>query len=68
MKEELNNVVNNNTTVETTETEINNEEFNPFEDEVTFTPVEGIDENGNLLPGYTINENGEIVKESVKGR
>ena len=71
MKEELNNAVNNNkgeTTVPNTETEIKNDEFNPFEDEVTFTPVEGIDENGELLPGYIINENGEIVKETVKGR
>ena len=59
--DELNSATNNSTKEETT-----TNDFNPFEDEVTFTPVEGIDENGNLLPGYTINENGEIVKEAGK--
>lgn len=72
LKEEINNVVESSKpVVDVPTTEVSTEsttEFNPFEDVVTFTPVEGVDANGNLLPGYTINENGEIVKDSVKGR
>lgn len=56
------------------------DEFNPFEDVVTFTPspeyaeyvgnvdVEGIGENG-VMPGFGFNENGELVKlDDVKKR
>ena len=64
LKNQLNNAASN--TTETVVTEENS--FNPFEEVVTFTPVEGIDENGNLLPGYTFDENYNIVKESVKNR
>lgn len=67
--EELNKLLDElNSATNSTKEETTTNDFNPFEDQVTFTPVEGIDANGNLLPGYTINENGEIVKETSKSK